>query len=167
MSRTVEIVSEILNSKTLAREDVVELLEEYHSIKMKPIEIVYKFQIKSVAEKSAGAVFDFLGDWIPEKRLEEYRVTMLKYLKENHPQSRSEKELVELSCKHGVPYRYDCEYCRKNIEPYNCKHGVDSQLGCPKCDSEFSGEVYEYCIRCLNKLNECTCLENSKPNQKK
>lgn len=38
-------------------------------------------------------------------------------------------------CKHGVPYRYDCEYCREGIEPYNCPHGIDTQMGCPQCDA--------------------------------
>ena len=88
---------------------------------------------------------------------------------------------MNTECKHGVNLRYDCEYCRKGIEPYNCKHGIDSQLGCPDCTKELlnnsivTSEVTEIkartvlltyqqknkCFLSSNELHTCTnAMEN-------
>ena len=67
---------------------------------------------------------DYFYEWLEETTIP------------SQPVKEEDKESVPLSCKHRVPFSYDCEYCRENIEPYNCKHGIDSQLGCPECDKE-------------------------------
>lgn len=68
----------------------------------------------------------------------------------------NKNNIAKTNCKHGVPYRYDCEYCREGIEPYNCKHGIDSQLGCPDCKNEsLSGSVFLGSVSKVQKQVKC------------